>query len=105
VLGVCVYAPGALADCTGLTCTSVYIETLNAEAGEMADVDDVWVKTTGTESVLTCTADSGVWLKLRKEAPEINRVYAMLLTAFTTDPRITIRLVGEPGQPCLIAYA
>lgn len=100
-----VYAPGALADCTGLTCTSVYIEALNAEAGEMNDVDDVWVRTTGTETALTCTADSGAWLKLRKEAPEISRVYAMLLTAFTMDHPITIRLIGNQGEPCLIAYA
>jgi hypothetical protein len=56
-------------------------------------------------ALLLCSADSGVWLKLRKEAPQISRVYATLLTAFAMEQPICIRLIGNQGAPCLIAYA
>lgn len=101
---IATYAPATLADCSGLTCTSVYIEMLNAEAGELPGSDDVWVQTSGAESALNCTANSGIYLKLRNEAPSRKEVYAMLLTAFAMDKPISLRVV-DSSVDCVIAYA
>jgi hypothetical protein len=100
---VATYAPAALADCSGVMCTSVHVEAINAETSELSAAHDVWVQTTGLESALSCTPDSGVWMKLNMEKPGSKEVYAMLLTAFTTDKLVNIRVV-QGSTNCLIAY-
>lgn len=101
---VAVYAPGALADCSGVMCESIYIQALNAESGSLQNSDDIWVQTSGTETALNCTANSGAWLKLSSDSPMKKEVYALLLTAFTTDRLISIRVVDN-STDCVIAYA
>ncbi|GFE84553.1 hypothetical protein GCM10011487_65530 [Steroidobacter agaridevorans] len=99
-----VYAPGVLADCSGLLCQSVYIQSLNAESGELATNDDIWVQTTGAETALSCTPNSGAWLKLDGDSTRKKEVYALLLMAFSMDKPISIRIVDN-STDCLIAYA
>lgn len=98
------YTSAAFADCTGLICTSVYIQSLNAESGALSANDDVWVQTTGTETDLTCAPNSGAWLKLSSDSPRSKEVYAMLLMAFSMDRPISIRVVDN-SVDCVIAYA
>jgi hypothetical protein len=101
---VATYAPATLADCSGVMCTSVLVEAINAEAAELAATHDVWIQTTGLETGLSCTPDSGVWMKLRMEKAGSKEVYAMLLSAFMTDKPINIRVV-QGSTDCWIAYA
>ena len=101
---VAVYAPGALAECSGVICESVYIQALNAESGALQNTDDIWVQTTGTETALNCTANSGAWLKLSSDSPKSSEVYALLLAAFSMDKPVSI-LVVDNSADCVIAYA
>jgi hypothetical protein len=99
-----VYAPSALAECSGVMCESVYIQALNAESGALQSNDDIWVQTTGTETALNCTANSGAWLKLSGDSPKKSDVYALLLVAFSTDRPISIRVLDN-SVDCVIGYA
>jgi hypothetical protein len=98
-----VYAPAVFADCANLICDSVYIERLVAESGALTTNQDFYVQTTGTESALTCSPDSAVNLKLNGDDPHAKEVYAMLLTAFSLDKPVSIRIVSG-SAPCEIAY-
>jgi hypothetical protein len=98
------YAPAVFAECSGLLCESVYIQSLNSESGALPSNDDVWVQTTGTETALNCTANSGAWLKLSSDSPKAKEVYALLMMAFSMDKPISIRVV-DSSTDCLIAYA
>ena len=101
-MSLSVFAPTAYADCSGLRCDAIYIETLYADSGELGS--DIWLQTSGNESALNCTPNSGVWLKLRGSAESKKEVYALLSMAFAMDKPVTIRVV-ENSQDCLIAYA
>lgn len=101
---VATYAPAVLADCSGLSCESVYIETLIAESAAMAGSDDVWVRTSGNEAALKCTANSGAYVKLSKESETRKEVYALLMMAFAMDKPVSIRIV-EDSADCVVAYA
>jgi hypothetical protein len=98
------FAPAAFAECSGVLCETVYIQALNAESGALTSNDDIWVQTTGTETALNCTANSGSWLKLSSDSPRAKEVYSLLMMAFSMDKPISIRVV-DSSTDCLIAYA
>lgn len=98
------YGSAALANCSNVLCDSVYIESLIVESAAEAGIDDVWVRTTGTEASLSCIANSGAYLKLSKELETRKEVYALLLMAFAMDKPVSIRVVQNSAD-CVISYA
>lgn len=98
------YVPAALADCNDETCVSVYIEAISSETAELSTNHNVAVKTSGTETALSCTPEGGAWLTLIGGKDGSKEVYALILTAFSMDRPVTIR-VARGSSGCHIAYA
>jgi hypothetical protein len=88
--------PISRAECSGLFCASVYVEQLYTYAGDSS----FWLQTNGTETLLNCTADSGVYLRGAAASKEL---YATLLAAQLADKLVTVRIV-EGSNPCAISY-
>jgi len=92
----------AQADCVGQSCENVSIEQLYVDAGQNGH--NIWVRTSGNETALTgCIPNAGVYLWLDGSQPQKKEVYALLLTAFSMERAVTIRVVAG-SQGCSIAY-
>jgi hypothetical protein len=100
-LSTITFAGSASADCSALKCDNVYIEQLYADSGDLGG-GDIWVRTSGTETALSCTANGGVLLKLSASSTYRKDVYALMMMAFSTDKPVSIRVM--PGADCAIAY-
>jgi hypothetical protein len=88
--------PASNAECSGGWCSDVYVEQLYSYAGDSS----FWLRTTGTETLLNCTADSGVFLRGAAASKEL---FALLLAAQLADKKVAVRIV-EGSNPCAISY-
>ncbi|MBL8266023.1 hypothetical protein [Steroidobacter sp.] len=100
-LSTLAFAACASADCSALRCDNVYIEQLYVDSGDLGG-GDIWVRTSGAETALSCTANGGVLLKLSASSTYRKDVYALLMMAFSADKPVSIRVM--PGTDCPIAY-
>ena len=88
----------ALADCGGEYCHDVYVDQLYVEAS-----GGIWLQTSGTETSLSCTPDSGVFLRLANGNEGLKNIYAALLAAQTAGKTVHVRIIGG-SSPCAISY-
>jgi hypothetical protein len=82
----------------------VFIEAISSETAELSTNHNVAVRTSGTETALSCTPEAGAWLTLVADKNGNKEVYALILTAFAMDKPLTIRVAPGP-LGCHIAYA
>ena len=94
-----IWAAGpAFADCGGEYCSDVYVDQLYMESS-----GGLWVQTSGTETALSCTPDSGIFLRLTYDVPGLKNIYAGLLAAQMAGSKVTVRISGG-SSPCSISY-
>jgi hypothetical protein len=91
------------AQCSGVMCAAVHIEQLYVDAGTV-NSGDIWIQTSGTETNLSCTANSGVFVKIPAAAPEKKQLFALLMMAYAMDKPVAIR-VEENSVDCRVVYA
>jgi hypothetical protein len=96
-LGLIAMSAVAHSECSAMGCYGVYVEELYPEASGGA-----WIKTSGNEALASCTADSGVYLRLDATGG-YKEIYATLLAAQLMDKKVNIRIV-EGSNPCRIGY-
>lgn len=92
-----VFSNGAFAECSATGCWEAYVEELYPESAGGA-----WIRTSGDESLASCTADSGVYLRLNA-GTGFNAIDSTLLAAQLADKKVNIRIFGG-SNPCSIAY-
>lgn len=86
------------ADCSGTACLNVTIVNVYTQAD-----GEVYIQTSGDESLLSCTSPAGAYVHLKSTAAGKNAMYATLLSAYVTKRPITVQLVN--GSPtCEISY-
>jgi len=88
----------AKAECSGEYCMSVKITSLYVD-GDASN----WVSTSGTETGLSCSPDSGKLLRLDQTKVKSDWLYSLFLSAYTTGQTLTIRVTAS-GQ-CVVRYA
>jgi hypothetical protein len=80
-------------------CADVYIEKLYVES-----TGTIYIGTSGDEKVLNCSATSGVYVTIPAGTPGASLLYTTLLTAQTTNKRISIIQVDDNIAGCVIQY-
>ena len=90
-------AQPALAECSELRCTDVRISYLYTDAGGSS-----WLSTTGTESLLSCTPDSGDLIRIDPATLQSNWLYSSIMTAYVTNQTVTVRV--NPSGTCTVVY-
>ena len=84
------------AECSGFMCSDVTITRMVVRAD-----GDVSIRTSGTESNLSCDATSD-YIALEKSATNYNATYSLLLAAHSTKSLINIRTT-DSGE-CKVVY-
>ncbi len=93
-----VLSTGAYAECSGGACSNVTIDYILVLGS-----GTITVGTSGTETDLTCAASGGKYLAISASDPGKNAMYSALLTAQTTNKKLSIRL-NDTTDACYIAY-
>lgn len=88
----------AFADCAANACNDVRITKLYVDAS-----GPVYIKTSGNQSLLNCSLESGVYITLNMSSPNAKELYSLLLSAHLQGKTVMIRTV-EGSQGCIIAY-
>lgn len=91
-------AQPALAECSGLKCNDVRISYLYTDGGGSS-----WLSTTGNESLLGCTPDSGDLIRIDPATLQSNWLYSSIMTAYVTNQIVAIRVADPPGT-CTVMY-
>jgi hypothetical protein len=86
-----------VADCGSLSCYGAVQRLYMAFDGNLR------IATDGDETLLNCTAVSDVYVTLQADDPNFNRKYALLLTAYTLDQDVGIR-IAEGSPNCAVSY-
>ena len=90
-------AQPTLAECSGLLCSDVQISYLYTDSDGAS-----WISTTGTETYLDCTPDSGNLIKVDPAKPQANWLYSAIMMAYVTNQKVTVRV--NPGGTCAAVY-
>lgn len=90
-------ASNAYADCSGVACSNVKITALYVDG-----VASNWLSTSGTETNLSCTPDSGTLLKLNPSAVKSDWLYSLTLSAYLTQQTVFERT--NVSGPCEVIY-
>ncbi len=92
-----VVTTNAVADCSGVACSNVKITALYIDG-----VASNWLSTSGTETSLSCTPDSGTLLKLNPSAAKSDWLYSLALSAYLTQQTVFVRT--NASGPCEVIY-
>ena len=95
----CLVSMAALAECSDVYCDDVSVLKMQVNSYDSV----VWVQTTGTESNLNCTPNSGVYLWLDTSTVGGKNVYSALLAYKMSGQNMGVRL-EENSNPCKILY-
>jgi hypothetical protein len=87
------------AECSGMFCTGVYVDQIYT----YSSANGIWIQTSGTETALSCTPDSGILLFIPPASAQLKEIYALLMTAQLVGWRINVRVDGG-SNPCNIGY-
>ena len=98
VLALSVSTVVANAGCSGTSCSNVKIEKLYMTAG-----GTLYVGTDGTESALNCASPAGKYVSLAEGDVGKNAMYSLLLTAMTTNKKVSIKVVPN-SETCKVQY-
>ena len=92
------FSAHAISECSGIACADVKV--LNMQV----DIDGtVWIQTTGDETKLNCTPNSGVYLKLNGNTSGGKNIYSGLLAYKMAEKNLVFRIV-ENTNPCELSY-
>lgn len=80
-------------------CADVFIERLYVESS-----GTIYVGTSGDESKLNCNAVSGVYVTIPASLGGSSALYSTLLTAQTTNKKISVVQVDDHQAGCIIQY-
>ena len=97
-LSIAAMAQPALAECAGQYCHDVRISFLYTSDGGPS-----WISTTGNESLLGCTPDSGNLIRIDPTTLQSNWLYSSIMTAYVTNQTVTVRVADPPGT-CTVLY-
>lgn len=86
----------AYAECYPGGCAEVYVDELYPDSG------GAWIQTSGSETLLNCTVDSNIFLRLHA-GPGFDAMYSTLLAAQISEKKVSLR-IAEGTNPCSIAY-
>lgn len=86
------------ADCQATGCYTVSVEQLVMTAS-----NGFWIQTSGTETLATCTPDSGVFLYVPSSTAQLKELYATLLAAQLADKLVSI-VINQGTNPCSVSY-
>lgn len=86
------------AECVPTNCTG-YLDQVYMEAN-----GNLYVQTSGNETLANCTPASGVYLFLSGSASNFKEIYAMLLSAQAMGWQVTLRIL-DGSNPCAISWA
>ena len=98
VIGLIVLSSSVYADCTGGSCVSVKIESMQIESSGI-----VYIQTNGSETALNCRPEVGVFLKLKANTDGGKNIYSGLLSAQARDQRVDLRIIDNVS-PCEVSY-
>lgn len=87
------------AQCSATSCTNEKVERLYLHENGL-----LYIRTTGDEVNLTCTAGNQGYLRINKDHAFFEEIYALLLSAQLSDKPVTLRLNNDSGT-CFIVYA
>ncbi|MCH2157279.1 MAG: hypothetical protein MK096_00675 [Oleiphilaceae bacterium] len=87
------------ADCEGTSCSNVYVDMLYARA-----YGDVSIGTSGTETGLTCSPKSDVYLRLLYSDVSSDLVYSTLLAAQMANKLVNIKVAADSTGECKVLY-
>jgi hypothetical protein len=93
-----VFANASNAECQPTACVG-FVDQVYVEAN-----GNLYVQTSGNETLANCTPNSGIYLYLAASATNFKEIYAMLLTAETLGWQVTLRIV-DSSNPCTISWA
>ena len=94
---ITVLSSTAFADCSSNRCVGEIERLYTNSAGTL------YIGSDGDETMLDCTSPNDVYMTLEASDPNFNRKYAMLLTAYSLNQEIGIRIVvGSPN--CAVSY-
>ncbi|WP_161829287.1 hypothetical protein [Steroidobacter agaridevorans] len=85
------------------TCTSISCEDESILAMMTTSTGDVYVKTSGDMSSLSCTRSQGVYATLIHGTEGFKQIYATLLAHYMAGMPISIR-INENSIGCTIGY-
>jgi hypothetical protein len=96
-------------------CCVLFADTSNAECVPTACIGlvdqvyveangDLYVQTSGNETLANCTPNSGLYLYLAGGATKFKEIYAMLMSAQALGWQVTLRIV-DGSNPCTISWA
>lgn len=64
----------------------------------------LYIATDGDETSLNCTSPANVYVTMSSSDPNFDRQYAMLLTAFSLNQKVGLRIVVG-SETCAVSYA
>jgi hypothetical protein len=88
----------ANADCSATGCYNVFVDQI-----QMTSTGNVWIQTSGTETLADCTPDSGILLQVAVSNPHMKEIYSLLLAAQLADKLVGI-VINQGTSPCTVAY-
>jgi hypothetical protein len=88
----------ANADCSATGCYNVLLDQI-----QMTSTGNVWIQTSGTETLADCTPDSGIFLQVPVSNTHMKEIYSMLLAAQLADKFVNI-IVNQGTSPCTVSY-
>jgi hypothetical protein len=88
----------SFAECSGVVCSDVSISSMAVTSS-----GPIWIKTSGNEANINCTADSDVNLWLDGATAGGKNIYSALLAYKVADKSLNLRL-AEGSNPCEVLY-
>jgi hypothetical protein len=92
------FSTNTYAECAVGTCAEVKITQMQIDVAGV-----VFVETSGTETLLNCSPEAGIYLKLNTTAQGGKNIYAALLATQARDQIVKIRVIDNVS-PCEITY-
>ncbi|PCK05171.1 MAG: hypothetical protein COA42_18530 [Alteromonadaceae bacterium] len=94
----CLYSSLSFSDCQPHACVDEYIEKIYTNTN-----GTVYIATSGDETKLNCTPESGIYLTLLLSEPAGEAIYSTLLAAQIANKKMLLR-VNEGTSGCKVAY-
>jgi len=98
ILGIVAFSTAANASCGATGCYNIDIDKLY-----VAGNGNIYIGTSGDEASLGCTSPGNTLVTIPNGHPGKNAIYSLLLTAKTTNKKVTIRTVDGSAN-CEVAY-
>lgn len=98
IIGLIAITSSAFADCTAGSCNGVKIQAMQIGSDGI-----IYIQTNGNESLLNCTPEANVFLKLKANTDGGKNIYSALLSAQAREKVVDIRIIDNVS-PCEVLY-